>query len=340
MTDRLPRTRLTAAFERRVAAVVGAAGGADMPVVVACSGGPDSTAALVATTRADTARRVVAAYFDHGMRPHAEIEADRLFVEGLAASVGAEFALGMAGESPPTSEAGARDARYRWLAAVCLEVSATHGVTGHTLDDQAETVLLRLTRGAGLPGVAGMEAEAKWPVPGTPALRLLRPLLAVRRPEVVAYLEALGIAPRFDATNELVTFHRNRVRHRVLPELRAINPRVDQALVRFAALARRDDAALEEWVRREFASVVTLEGGTARLARRELRALPDAVASRLLRRAAASVGLRPDSDQVEAMLRLVRRRGARLSLAGGSFEVESESAVLRRLAGISAGDSA
>ncbi|MGE0226955.1 MAG: tRNA lysidine(34) synthetase TilS [Dehalococcoidia bacterium] len=333
MTDGLPRTRLTAAFERRVAAVVSAAVVADVPVVVACSGGPDSTAALLATARVDPARRVVAAYFDHGMRLRAEIEADRAFVEGLAGSVGAEFALGVAGESPPTSEAGARDARYRWLAAVCVEAGATHAITGHTLDDQAETVLLRLTRGAGLSGVTAMEAEATWPVPGGPGLRLLRPLLTVRRPEVVAYLDALGITPRFDATNELVTFHRNRVRHRVLPELRAINPRVDQALVRFAALARRDDAALEEWARREFESVVTVEGGAARLARRELRALPDAIASRVLRRAAASVGLRPDGDQVEAMLRLTRRRGARLSLAGGSFEVESEAAVLRRIAG-------
>lgn len=331
MPDRFPRNRLTAAFERRIARALDAVLPADATVVVACSGGPDSTAALVSTVRARAGRApVVAAYFDHGMRARDEIEADRAAVEELATALGAGVVYGAATGPTPDSEARAREARYGWLSSACVEAGARHCVTGHTLDDQAETVLLRLTRGAGLDGVSGMAAEAAWPVAGGPDLRIVRPLLAVRRLEVVAYLEALGIAPRIDATNELVTFHRNRVRHRVMPELRAVNPRADEALVRFGALARRDHEALEGWAREAYRDVARAGDGCVALDRRALRGLPPAVAARVLRLAARELGLRPDGEQVEAMLRLARRRGASLSLAGGTFEVASDALVLMR----------
>lgn len=339
MSVDFPNNRLTAAFERRVARVLDAAIPRGAPIVVACSGGPDSTAALLATIRArGSGAGLTAAYFDHAMRPRADIEADRAAVEALTASLGAAFVSGAAEPPPPASEAGARAARYRWLMSACIEARAAHCLTGHTLDDQAETVLLRLTRGAGLRGASGMEVEAPWPLPNAPvALRLVRPLLATRRLEVVAYLAALAVEPRFDATNELVTFHRNRVRHRVLPELRAVNPRVDDALVRFAALARRDDEALEAWAEYVLTSMarVDVAGGCAVLDRRALRALPPAVATRVLRRVARDLGLRPDGEQIEAMARLAGRRGSRLSLAGASFEVETAAVVLRRLDGAS-----
>jgi tRNA(Ile)-lysidine synthase len=183
-----------------------------------------------------------------------------------------------------------------------------------------------------------MVAEADWPVPAASDLRVVRPLLAVRRLEVVAYLEALGIAPRFDATNELVTFHRNRVRHRVLPELRAVNPRVDEALVRFGSLARRDSEALDAWALRELGAMATMTPGCLALDRRALRALLPAVAARVLRLAAQDLGLRPDADQVETMLRLARRRGAKLSLARGAFEVFADVVVLSRAGEDDGGD--
>lgn len=331
MSDGYPRNRLTAAFERRVASALEGCVPHHAPLVVACSAGPDSTAALIAVARVHDGP-LTAACFDHGMRAALETASDRAAVDEVAGRLGASCAWGAADSlGAGASEADARHARYRWLSAACHEAGARHCATGHTLDDQAETVLLHLVRGAGLAGATGMAPDAPWPVvEDSGALRLVRPLLGIRRLEVLAYLDALGVEPRIDTTNELVTFHRNRVRHRVVPELRSINPRVDDALVRFAALARRDDDALEAWARREAAGIVTVEDGAAVSTRAALRALPPAVASRVLRQAAALMGLQLDGEQIEAMLRLAGRRGSALSLAGGQFIVEDERVVIRR----------
>jgi tRNA(Ile)-lysidine synthase len=265
------------------------------------------------------------------MRAEAETAADHAAVEAITQQLGLRCLHGEAqGLGQRASEAAARDARYRWLAVACREAGARFCVTGHTLDDQAETVLLRLTRGTGLGGAAGMADSAPWPVScGADELRVVRPLLGVRRFEVLAYLSVLGIEPRLDTTNELVTFDRNRLRHRVLPELRSINPRVDEAVVRFAALARRDDDALDAWARRAAGEIVAAIPGEARIERGPLRALPEAVASRVLRDAARGLGLSMDGGQVEALLRLMHRRGSRLSLGDGQAAVEADVVVLR-----------
>ena len=324
----LERNRATGAFERRVARALGAFATDAALLVVACSGGPDSSAALIAVARSREragAGEVVAATFDHGLRPSAETSADRAAVEALAARLGLRCLAGSTRAPLRASEAAAREARYRWLGAVARELGASACVSGHTLDDQAETVLLRLARGTGLAGAAGMAETARWPLAleeddARPPLRLLRPLLGLRRGEVEGYLDALGLAalglgPRLDPSNELLTFDRNRVRRRVLPQLRRLNPRVEQALSGFAQRARRDDAALEAWAETEAARLVRFDGAAALIERRELRALPEAVATRVLRQAAARLGLALDAGQLEALLRIAGRGGARLTLA-------------------------
>jgi tRNA(Ile)-lysidine synthase len=328
--------RRTAAFERRVRDALDTHVARSEPVVVACSAGPDSTAALIAVarTRGPADGAVIAANFDHGMRSRAETSADRDAVLAAAATLRIDCLAGeISGVLAPTSEAAAREARYRWLAEACHSAGARTCVTGHTLDDQSETVLMRLTRGTGLGGATGMADRTPWPVDcGADDLDVVRPLLGVRRLEVLSYLEALGVQPRFDATNELVTFDRNRIRHRVLPELRAINPRVDEAVTHFASLARRDDEALEAWAARELGAILTHEPDALTLRRAALRALPAAVASRVLRLAAASLGLQLERSHIETMLRLIHRRGARISLAGGTVAVEDEQVTIRRAA--------
>ncbi|MSQ42582.1 MAG: tRNA lysidine(34) synthetase TilS, partial [Dehalococcoidia bacterium] len=206
--DRLPHNRRTAAFERPVARALSAHLPTDAPVIVACSGGPDSTAALVAAARALGAARVTAAHFDHRLRPTVEVAAERAIVERVAAAIGAAFAGGRAPRVPrERDESAAREARYRWLARACAAAGAAACVTGHTQDDQAETVILRLVRGAGSSGAAGMAAAAPWPVAPAPragARRsplLLRPLLGVPRAAVERYLAALGVAAVHDPTN-------------------------------------------------------------------------------------------------------------------------------------------
>ena len=336
--DSLPRNRRTGAFERRVARVLDPYPEARGGVVVASSGGPDSTAALVATARWARTRDtgVTVACFDHRLRPESETAGDREFVEGVAAGLGIRLVAGRASRGRSSRGRGvedsARSARYRWLATVCGDAGVACCVVGHTLNDQAETVLLRLTRGTGLAGASGMAELVPWPVPGGRGLSVLRPFLGITRAEVEAYLAALGLEARRDPSNETLDFDRNRVRHRVLPELRVLNPRADEALARFAALAREDDEALERWATAERLVSYSGRGGLreARIDRGALTALPRAVAARVVRAAAYEVGIELDSAQVSTLLDVALRRGARVSLANGHGRTGDSDLVISR----------
>ena len=198
------------------------------PVVLAVSGGTDSTAlALILAELADELGLVIhVAHFDHRTRPD-NAAADAQFVSDLANRIGAPLRIGRA-DVPTRSEDDARQARYAFLRRAAEHAGATAIATGHTLDDQAETVLLHLVRGSGLAGAAAMRPLRDG---------IARPLLAVSRAETAAICRAAAIVPREDPTNTSLRFARNRVRLRVLPELAAINPKVREALARFADAA-------------------------------------------------------------------------------------------------------
>lgn len=207
------------------------------PLVVAVSGGTDSTAlALILAELADEFGLVLhVAHFDHRTRPRASA-ADAAFAATLAGRIGAPVRVGRA-DARPASEDAARVARYAFLRRVAEQVGATAIATGHTLDDQAETVLLHLVRGSGITGAAGMRPLRDG---------IARPLLAVGREETARICAAAGIAPRDDPSNRSLRFARNRVRLRVLPELERINPQTRAALARFAEAAAEVEAAPED----------------------------------------------------------------------------------------------
>ncbi|MBM4434432.1 MAG: tRNA lysidine(34) synthetase TilS, partial [Chloroflexi bacterium] len=191
-------------------------------LVVAVSGGTDSTALLLllADLAPDVGLVLHVAHFDHRLRRGGA--ADAQFVSDLAARVGATVRVGRA-ETPPKSEDDARRARYDFLERVAAERRAYAVATGHTRDDQAETVLLHLTRGAGIGGLAGMRPSREG---------IVRPLLCVSREDTVAVCAAAGVTPREDPTNRSLRFARNRIRRRVMPELARINPQAGAALAR------------------------------------------------------------------------------------------------------------
>jgi tRNA(Ile)-lysidine synthase len=205
------------------------------PLVLAVSGGTDSTAlALVmAELAAEFGLVLHVAHFDHRTRPR-DAAADAAFVASLADRIGAPVRVGRA-ERPTKSENEARRERYAFLRRVAESVGATAIATGHTRDDQAETVLLHLARGSGLVGLAGMRPLRAG---------IARPLLAIGRAETEAMCRAAGIRPREDPSNRSLRFARNRIRLKVLPELEAINPQVRAALARFAEAAAEAETIL------------------------------------------------------------------------------------------------
>ena len=198
------------------------------PIILAVSGGADSTALLlILADLADELGIVIhVAHFDHRTRPKQSAE-DADFVAKLANRVGAPIRVGRA-DKPTKTEDAARIARYEFLRRAASEIGATAITTGHTRDDQAETVLLHLTRGSGLAGLAGMRPVREG---------IARPLLAIGRKDTVAVCRAARIRPRADPTNRSLKFARNRVRLEVLPRLAKINPRASEAIARFAEAA-------------------------------------------------------------------------------------------------------
>jgi tRNA(Ile)-lysidine synthase len=198
------------------------------PLIVAVSGGTDSVALalILAELKDEFGLTLHVAHFDHGTRPRAAAK-DAAFVARVADHIGAPIRVGRA-EHAIKSEDDARRERYLFLRRVASELGATAIATGHTLDDQAETVLLHLTRGSGVGGAAGMRPLRDG---------IARPLLVIGRRETTAICRAAKIRPREDTSNRALKFARNRVRLKVLPELAKINPQVRAALARFADAA-------------------------------------------------------------------------------------------------------
>jgi len=221
------------------------------------------------------------AHLDHGLRPSSV--ADARFVEEQAASLGLPVmserrdVRGEAAARRQGIEEAARGVRRAFLARVAAEWGAARIALGHTADDQAETVLFRLARGTGWDGLCGMA-----PVSGP----IVRPLLFLTRGEVRQFAADQGIPWREDETNGDVSFARNRIRERVLPELAAINSDVVRTVARFADIAG-DMRGIERYVvDRLWRDVCESEGsGLLRLARTRVVALPPGVQSIVLREA-------------------------------------------------------
>jgi tRNA(Ile)-lysidine synthase len=283
-------------------------------VVVACSGGPDSICLLHALWRLRRLLRIdlVCFHFDHRLREGSDRDVG--YVRRQAAGLGVPFAMRTAESKPARGqsvEAWARTVRYRSLEEVMEERGAAVAAVGHTLDDQAETVLMAALRGGGTEALAAMRPRSD---------RIVRPLLEVRREETVAFCRALSLRPRRDPMNDDPSYLRVALRRNVIPAMeRALGRGVREPLARTAALLRSDADWLEAIAAGAYADVASPpDDGEVRLRAADLTELPDAIASRVVRIAVRTLGAEPDASHVEAVRSLAAGRpGRRASLPGG-----------------------
>jgi tRNA(Ile)-lysidine synthase len=305
-------------------------------LAVGVSGGADSVALLRALHQQSSPLGLVlhVAHLHHGLRGE-EADADLDFVRSLAADLDLPFheaRVDTTAESAPkpgkpaeSIEEAARRLRYSWFRQL-LSKELLHAVaTAHTLDDQAETVLAKLLRGAWTEGLSAIHPRLEFPEGA-----ILRPLLAASRAEIEAWLRALGQSWRTDSSNADNSFTRNRIRHELLPVLEAYNPRLRQNLSQISILARDEETFLAAEAARLTASL-TLPGRPVRGGGRAasdsglaldiaaLAAQPIALQRRILRHAAAQLGAAPDFAATETLrsLALSGRAGQKAELASG-----------------------
>jgi tRNA(Ile)-lysidine synthase len=325
-------------------------------VCVAISGGADSTALLLALKEANAAKEslgvvVSAAHVHHGLRG-AEADADEAFVRELCERLAVpltvfhvDTAARQAAEREGVEEA-ARELRYEALRGLLAEGRVDAIATAHTLDDQAETVMMKLLRGAWTEGLGGISPVVQGlgirdQGLGAGGGRVVRPLLGVRRSEVEAFLQARGQVWRTDSSNRDLELTRNRVRHELMPVLRSFNPCVDELLANMAAIARDEEAHWETELRRLLPQVLLpgkpVRGGgravstaigeaACSLEIERLKAMDAGLRRRVVRAAARSMGFRLNFEETAKLLALAGfggyigiqgKIGSRLELRAG-----------------------
>ncbi|MDD5556066.1 MAG: tRNA lysidine(34) synthetase TilS [bacterium] len=302
-------------------------------VLVAVSGGPDSMVLLHLLRSIAPARRlsVRVAHLHHGLRGR-EADRDLAFVRDFCRANGIRFASARADAAARARARGlsieeaAREMRYAFLRRAAARAGAAVVALGHTADDQVETFLLRLLRGAGWRGLAAMR-----PVRVEGGLRYVRPLLGTWRSEVLAHAAAHRIPYRIDRSNMDVSFLRNRIRRRLIPLLRRdYNPGIAEVLRRCAAVSADGSAFIEARAARILGRA-SRRAGAIVLRRDRFLAEPGVVRAALLVRALAELGAagEPDAADVGAVEGLCRGRGGyRVRLLPGGAAAAREHAHL------------
>jgi tRNA(Ile)-lysidine synthase len=301
-------------------------------VCVAVSGGADSVALLLALLEANTPSPqnklpvgivLSAAHVHHGLRG-AEADADEAFVRELCARIHlplhvfrVDTPARQASEGEGLEEA-ARELRYAALLGLDVDTVAT----AHTLDDQAETVMMKLLRGAwteGLGGISPVKRDTSNNVQSEPRAKIVRPMLGVSRAEVEAFLSARGQAWRTDSSNAELAQTRNRVRHELMPVLRGFNPGIDALLANVATIARDEEEYWKREVHKTLQQIVLpgrpVRGGgrsvgtgvgeaSCAVELEKLRVMDAAVRRRVVRGMARSLGARLTFDETARVLAL------------------------------------
>ena len=310
-------------------------------LLLAVSGGADSTCLLhlLAALRQGFDIRLHVAHLDHKLRG-AESAADADYVRDLADSLDIPLTVDTAdvrsykNKNKISLEEAAREVRYTFLAQTAASIGTEYIATGHTLDDQVETILMHIIRGTGIKGLVGLKSAAEWHLNGC-SFNLIRPLLTVSRRETAAYCKKHRLIPRLDSTNLSLSPLRNRIRQQFVPLLKGYNSGIADVLLRTAAIAADETEFLDAEAARLWQSVVQEKKNMLVLDRKAIDELHPALKRHLLR--AAIEGLLGSLKDIEArhieeiMTTLDKQAGKYINLPGGLvFYVDYERYLLGR----------
>lgn len=302
-------------------------------VLLAVSGGPDSICLLqiLLKLRQELGVELHVAHLDHQLRGK-ESRADATYVAKLAASLGVPVTIeerdvkAYQKEKRISLEEAAREVRYRFLSDVAASVGAGCIVTGHTLDDQVETVLMHIIRGTGTKGLIGLKPCSRWLLDDR-KITIIRPLLDISHQQAEDYCKEKGLMPRLDTSNLSLSPLRNRIRQQLLPLLKSYNSGVAAALLRISVIANDEIAFFDEEVTRLWPAIVEEKEGMIILKKDRLNELPVALKRHLLRAVVEKItGNLKDIETrhiEEIMAAMDKPAGRRIDLPGGLiFSIE------------------
>lgn len=300
-------------------------------LLVALSGGPDSVTLL--SLLCDIAKkyplRLHVAHLNHRLRGN-EGDEDALYVKEMCRTLDIPLTIeeadvqGIRVQRRLSLEEAAREVRYDFFARVAAAVGASAVVLGHTADDQAETVLLHLIRGAGIRGLRGMLPISTWQSKcSTRRIMIVRPILESFRDEIIAYCATHRLDPRYDSSNLQNRFTRNRIRNDLIPELQKYNPTVRKVLKRTASTVAQDVEYIDQKVQEIWSLIVSKKSGGLSIHRMRFNKLHPSLRAHILQRTYAEVsgsakGL--NMMQIENMRRLAELGSGRSLSLGQHLE--------------------
>lgn len=304
-------------------------------VLVACSGGPDSVFLLHALVRLKNKLKIgniAVCNLDHGLRGRESLK-DSSFVKKMAAELGLQFIhkrvnLKRCPAKGFSTEELARTARYSFFKEAAAKSRADIVATGHTLDDQAETILMRVIKGASLKGLIGIA-----PSRSEGAIRIVRPLFELEKFELTEYLDREGIGYRIDRTNLEPIYFRNVVRTDIIPYLEKFNPRLKRALFNMAEHLREDFEFIEEANVGTRGMISLSKDGSVEVGLKDLIVQPRAIQKDILRDSLAKAGGEVKKlsfrhwKEVEGLINR-KAKGSSLHLPGGICVSRGEKSLL------------
>ena len=264
-------------------------------ILIACSGGPDSMALLHLlqdiSAHRHTKYKIGIAIVDHSIRPESKDEV--LWLQNQIDALGLSFYTTtfdvptLSKDLKLSEETVGRQVRYQWLNEIAQSEGYDYIAVAHHKDDQAESIISQHIRGTGLKGLTGIAVVSHdYDIP------VIRPLLDVTKEELLAYLADRKLTYCIDSTNDDIRYQRNRIRHRIIPELESINPNVVDAIARLGSSVSEDLAVISNFTVQAFERLVTIDKNEMRLSRKALRKEPVAIQRRLWQRLMSSI----DSD--------------------------------------------
>ena len=292
-------------------------------VLVAVSGGPDSVFLLLAVRFLQAKlklKKIVVCNLDHGIRGKESSE-DSFFVKKLSEDLNLSFIhkrinLPEKKSKDISTEEAAREERYRFFNEAASAAKANVILTGHTLDDQAETILMRIIKGASLKGIVGIS-----PVRDDLGIRIARPLFELEKSEIEKYLDERGIYYRVDSTNKEPIYFRNIIRNQILPYLEKYNPRIKRVLCSMAEHLREDFEFIKEAKSKVMGHRSEVNGGSIEIKLKDIVIQPKALQKEILRDSLEKAGglvKRLSFRHWKELEQLIARKdkGSRLDLPG------------------------